>query len=98
MELREEIARLMPRAKHELAELVSHTRAATGLGGRSRRFDDETERARTSVQKAIRRAIANIGRDAPRLADSLRASVHTGYRCWYEPGPGAPERWGVRAD
>jgi hypothetical protein len=83
--------------QRELDDIVAVARAATGKGGRSRLFDDATERARTSVQKAIRRAIANIARDAPGLAAALDASVHTGYWCRYEPRAGAPECWAVRA-
>ena len=48
------------------------------------------------MQKAIRRAIAAIGRECPRLADALGRSVKTGYRCRYEPADGAPEKWDVR--
>lgn len=68
----------------------------TRPGERSRRFDHAAERARTSVQKAIRRAIANVARSAPRLGDDLLASVHTGHRCTYEPTHGAPETWTVK--
>ena len=92
---RDDDARALQR---ELDDIVAVARAATGKGGRSRLFDDATERARTSVQKAIRRAIANIGRDAPGLAAALDASVHTGYWCRYEPRGGAPERWLVRKE
>ena len=63
-----------PRLQNELDELLAHLRAAVGLGGRSRRFDDATERARTSVQKAIRRAIGAIGRDCPR--SRCPSSIH----------------------
>jgi hypothetical protein len=66
-------------------------------GGRSRRFDDTSERARTSVQKAIRRAITAIGRNCPQLGALLAESVKTGYTCRYEPVPDAPARWDVRA-
>jgi hypothetical protein len=84
------------RLQAELDELAPHARAAAGLAGRSRVFGDSTERARTSVQKAIRRAISSIGQDAPRLAERLQVSVQTGYSCRYEPRSGAPDRWTVR--
>jgi hypothetical protein len=83
--------------QRELDEIVGHARAVTRPGERSRRFDDSAERARTSVQKAIRRAIANVARSAPQLGDELLASVHTGHRCSYEPTCGAPSAWTVRA-
>jgi tetratricopeptide (TPR) repeat protein len=82
--------------QRELDEIVGHARAVTRPGERSRRFDDAAERARTSVQKAIRRAIINVARSAPHLGDELLASVHTGHRCAYEPTRGAPEAWTVR--
>jgi hypothetical protein len=80
----------------ELDGIVDHLRRSVGPGGRARRFDDASERARTSVQKAIRRAITAIGRDCPQLATDLAQSVKTGYRCRYEPTGRAPERWNVR--
>jgi tetratricopeptide (TPR) repeat protein len=83
------------RAQAELDAVIEHARASAGLGNRSRQFDDATERARTSVQKAIRRALSNIDHDAPELAAALRASVRTGYQCRYEPTAGAPRRWVV---
>lgn len=87
----------MTTLQEELDEIVLHTRTATGRAGRSRRFDDPAERARTSVQKAIRRAIDQIDGQAPRLAVALRSSVVTGYRCCYEPRAGAPTHWDVQA-
>lgn len=72
------------RAEHlerELEQLTAHLRRSTARHGRSRQFDDTTERARTSVQKAIRRAIATIETRSPRMAGMLRESIQTGYEC-----------------
>jgi hypothetical protein len=66
-------------------------------GGRSRAFTDADERARTSVQKALRRAIAAIGAGAPRLADALTRTIRTGTICRYEPEDPS-ERWLVRVE
>ena len=82
--------------QEEIDEIVRHAGAAMGASGRARRFNDAAERARTAVQKAIRRAIGSIDRDAPRLGEALRASVRTGHRCCYEPAAGAPEAWDVQ--
>ncbi|HVU93443.1 MAG TPA: hypothetical protein VHC23_14510, partial [Jatrophihabitans sp.] len=84
------------RAQAELDAVLAELGAATGLGGRSRTFADGRERARTAVQKAIRRAVARIGESAPELAAALGASLQTGLVCRYEPVAGAPERWVVR--
>ena len=59
--------------------------AGTGLGGRTRTFTDEQERARLAVGKAIRRAVTLIERVDEPLGAHLRETVHTGLRCWYRP-------------
>ena len=79
----------------ELDELVEHVEDQLGLAGRSRRFADSSERARTAVQKAIRRAIHRVGVGAPTLAEGLSRSVRTGSLCRYEPVEGMPTAWVV---
>jgi tetratricopeptide (TPR) repeat protein len=60
----------------------------TGLAGRRRSFANDEERARLAVGRAIRRAVAQIDRADPVIGAHLRASVHSGMRCWYQPtGP-----------
>ena len=66
-------------------------------GGRSRAFTDADERARTSVQKALRRAIAAIDAAAPHLAGALMRDIRTGTICRYEPEDPS-ERWLVRVE
>ncbi|GIH94646.1 hypothetical protein ACFFMN_03010 [Planobispora siamensis] len=65
--------------------LLAELTAATGLGGRARRFTDDQERARIAVGKAIRRALARITASDPMIGEELRATVHTGLRCSYHP-------------
>jgi tetratricopeptide (TPR) repeat protein len=69
----------------ELDQLVEHVEASMGLGARSRTFVDTSERARTAVQKAIRRAIDRIKLPAPQLGDMLSRCIRTGTSCRYEP-------------
>jgi tetratricopeptide (TPR) repeat protein len=69
----------------ELDQLVEHVEASMGLAGKSRTFVDSNERARTAVQKAIRRAIDRIKLPAPRLGDMLSRCIHTGTSCRYLP-------------
>lgn len=52
----------------------------------------ELERARVRVTKAIRRAIATVGAEAPALGEHLRSSVETGRRCLYAPADGTAWR------
>lgn len=69
------------RARLELDWLVDELARATGLAGRARGFDDSTERARTSVQKAIKRALARISEADQGIGAELRRRVVTGGRC-----------------
>jgi len=80
--------------ERELEQLTMHLRTAAHRG-RSKHFADNSERARTSVQKAIRRALDAIEAKSPRLAGTLRGSIQTGYQCSYQPGSDAPRRWHV---
>ena len=73
------------RLRIELDQLVEHVESSMGLGSRSRTFVDTSERARTAVQKAIRRAIDRVKLPAPNLGDMLSRRIHTGTSCRYEP-------------
>ncbi|MFF0520989.1 hypothetical protein ACFYTC_19945 [Actinomadura nitritigenes] len=71
--------------------LIAELASATGLGGRTRRFADDEERARIAVGKAIRRALDRVAAADPALGAELRAHVRTGLRCCYL-GPRAEPR------
>lgn len=77
----------------ELDALVEELESTTGLGGRSRTFTDAGERARSSVSKAIKRAIDAIDDASPAIADALRATVNCGVVCSYVPDAQAPVTW-----
>jgi hypothetical protein len=81
------------RLRIELDALTDELTRMVRPGGRSRAFAGPQERARTAVQKAIRRALDRIATDAPVLADGLRATVRTGTECSFEPADGVPRRW-----
>jgi hypothetical protein len=74
------------RARAERDWLLAELAGATGIGGRTRRFPDNAERARIAVGKAIRRAITRIGYADAVIGEHLRTSVRTGLRCSYRPG------------
>ena len=77
------------RASHTRAErdwLIAQLSSAAGLGGRTRAFPDQPERARVAVGKAIRRALARITEADAVIGEHLRQTVHTGVRCSYWPG------------
>jgi tetratricopeptide (TPR) repeat protein len=79
----------------ERQALLNEVARHTGLGGRSRAFTDSRERARTAVQKALRRAVDSVATADPDLGARLRAAVVTGAECVFQPGPGLPRQWTV---
>lgn len=76
------------RARSELDWLVTELSHATGIAGRSRAFAGSAERARTSVQKAIRRALVRIGEIDADTGHLLTSAVTTGTYCVYRPPAG----------
>lgn len=77
----------------ERSALLDELAAATGFGGRTRRFASSQERARTAVRKAIAGTLGRIEQHDPALARLLRDTVHTGASCRYDPDPARPVRW-----
>jgi hypothetical protein len=73
-------------ARAERDWLVAQLSSAVGLGGRTRAFPDQPERARVAVGKAIRRALVKITKADDVIGEHLRQTVHTGVRCSYWPG------------
>jgi hypothetical protein len=56
-----------------------------GIGGSQRTFADSSERARTAVNKAVKRALDAIAAAEPELGTHLRKSIVTGRVCRYDP-------------
>jgi hypothetical protein len=73
------------RLRIEFEWLLAELGRTTGLGGRPRRFPTDPDRARTAVQKAIKRTLVRIGDQDPALRRDLEGSVVTGARCAYHP-------------
>lgn len=73
--------------------LVGELARAYGLGGRHRLVGASSERARASVTRALRYAIARIAEHHPELADHLTRTVRTGTYCSYVPDPRVPAHW-----
>jgi hypothetical protein len=76
----------------ELDAIAQHLATSLGLGGRIRTFDDLPERARTAVQKAIRRVVDRVEDVDLLLGDHLRRSTRTGLTCCYDPWAPATAR------
>ena len=73
--------------------LVRELSRAVGLGGRDRRAASTSERARVSVTRAIRQAIARVRDHHPQLGEHLDRTIRTGTYCAYVPDPRAPAAW-----
>ncbi|MFF0333912.1 ATP-binding protein [Streptomyces fimicarius] len=69
----------------ERQALLDELRTAAGLGGRTRRLGDQTERARKTVTARIRDTLRKLETLHPALAVHLKASVTTGTTCAYRP-------------
>ncbi|HZX02557.1 hypothetical protein, partial [Kribbella sp.] len=65
--------------------LARELAGALGLGGRARSAGDPVERSRKAVSMRIGVAVKAIERVHPALGRHLRASIHTGRQCVYEP-------------
>ncbi|HEY3556147.1 MAG TPA: AAA family ATPase [Kribbella sp.] len=65
--------------------LARELAGALGLGGRARSAGDPVERSRKAVSMRIGAAVKAIERVHPALGRHLRASIHTGRQCVYEP-------------
>jgi hypothetical protein len=72
-------------AQAEIDMLVAELSRAVGLGGRSRRALDATERARKSVSTRITLSIRRIEETHSALGRHLRHSIRTGAVCRYQP-------------
>ena len=70
--------------RREIEFLTAELAAAVGLGGRDRKAASGAERARLTVTKRIRDALARIEGHHPELARHLGAAIKTGRLCSYE--------------
>jgi tetratricopeptide (TPR) repeat protein len=87
-------------ARQQLAErdrdyLLAELRSAVGLGGRVRGTGGSAERARTSVTRSLRYALARLEDVEPELGRHLTGTVRTGTWCSYVPDPLVPIEWKV---
>lgn len=72
-------------AREEIAFLTRELAAGVGLGGRERRVGSAAERARLTVTKRIKDALARVEAGHPALGRHLSGAIKTGQLCVYEP-------------
>jgi tetratricopeptide (TPR) repeat protein len=80
-------------AQAERDFLARELARAVGLGGRDRHASSDSERARASVTRAIRQAMARIQDHHPTLGEHLDRTIRTGTTCGYLPDPRVPAPW-----
>jgi tetratricopeptide (TPR) repeat protein len=82
-------------AENERDFIVRELARAFGLSGRNRRASSASERARVSVTRAIRQAMARVREHDLPLGEHLDRAIHTGTYCAYLPDPRVPGIWKV---
>jgi tetratricopeptide (TPR) repeat protein len=82
-------------AEAERDLLVRELARAVGLGGRDRRAGSVSERARASVTRAVRQAMARIREHNTSLGEHLDRAIRTGTYCAYLPDSRVPLDWQV---
>ncbi|WP_206056481.1 hypothetical protein, partial [Nocardioides sp.] len=82
-------------AERDRDYLLAELAGAVGLAGRARTAGGTVERARTSVTRSLRYAIARISEQLPELGAHLDGAVRTGTGCSYRPDPVTPLEWQV---
>ncbi len=80
-------------AEAERDFLIRELARAVGLGGRDRRVGSASERARASVTRALRKAMARISEYDPALGEHLDRAIRTGTWCAYLPNTRGPVSW-----
>ena len=73
--------------------IVRELSRAFGLGGRNRRAGSASERARVSVTRAVRQAMARIQEHNSPLGEHLDRAIRTGTYCAYLPDSRVPVAW-----
>ena len=79
--------------RDELDIVLAHLRTTMGMGGMSRSFSDSGERARVAVRKSLVRIFDTIEHQDAEFARCLRASIHTGASCRFDPVQRFPSVW-----
>jgi hypothetical protein len=80
-------------AEAERDFLIRELARAVGLGGRDRPADSASERARASVTRAVRQAIARSREHHPELGEHLDRAIRTGTYCAYRPDSRVLAQW-----
>jgi hypothetical protein len=83
------------RAQEEIEFLSKELARAVGIGGRDRKINSDSERARLRVTNVVRLAMRKITKEHPALGRYLAQSLHTGSLCSFEPDARFPGVWRI---
>lgn len=84
------------RARCDREFLLAELSGGLGLGGRVRGTGGAAERARTSVTRSLRYALARLTEQDRTVGEHLGRTVRTGSYCAYLPDPVTPITWTVK--
>ena len=73
--------------QEEYDKVVDYLSKSIGLGGKQRKTNDQSDKARSAVTWRIRSAIKKIVESHESLANHLSNSIKTGTFCSYRPKP-----------
>ncbi len=71
--------------QEEYDKIVNHLSSSLGLGGKTRKLDDQIDKVRSAVTWRIRTAIKKIKESHTSLGNHLSNSIRTGLFCAYTP-------------
>ena len=77
----------------EVDQIEQEITAATGHGGKIRKFSSPEDRARSNVTMQIKAAIQKISDQNPKLGSHLHRNIKTGMDFSYQPDPATDIHW-----
>jgi hypothetical protein len=75
----------LKKCQQEYDYLLDFLSKSMEMGGKTRKFNDAADKARSAVTWRIRDAIKRIAKAHPKLGSHLQRSVTTGQACSYDP-------------
>ncbi len=81
--------------KEKIIAIDEELSKSTGLGGKNREMNSESEKARINIQKLIKNVYTRMNRCDSSLNTYLKKHIYTGEKCIYNPDPDNPIGWAL---
>ena len=78
------------KAEEEIEDITRELTSKTGLGGKSRKFRGQSDKARLAVLDRIKSALSKVREQDDALAKYLETTIETGAHCVYRPEKADP--------